>query len=43
MYSHPLAGLTSWAAIRARLVTGLVYFALGLSAAALLFQLGAWA
>lgn len=40
MYGHPLAGLTSRAAIRARLFAGALYFALGLASAVVLFQAG---
>lgn len=43
MYGHPLAGLTSSAAIRARLVAGAVGVLLGLAGAVVLFQLGVWA
>lgn len=43
MMSHPLAGLYSRAAIRARLGMCAVYFALGLAAAVVLFNAGAWA
>lgn len=42
MYGHPLAGLTSRAAIRARIVAGLVGAVLGLGAAVVLFNAGAW-
>ena len=42
MMSHPLAGFTSRAAIRRRLVAGLIGFALGLAAAMIFYQAGAW-
>ena len=42
MMSHPLAGLTSREAIKRRLIAGLVGIAIGLAAAAILFQAGLW-
>ena len=43
MYGHPLAGLTSRAAIRARLVAGAVGALLGAAAlAVILYRAGIW-